>query len=105
MAKLKDVNVELTLLVECESDEYEKLESIIDEGGVNGNEYSLTIIGSTEYEDNTKAIYILMNTDGSYEINLKRLSKLHLKITELLNDTSVKYKGISLIPNTVKWEQ
>ena len=105
MTNFKSVKVELTLLIECKEGNHSELEWMIDEGVLNEKEYSLTILGSTEYEDNASAIYILMNTEGSYEINLQRLSRLHLKIENLLKDTSVKYRGISLVPNNVKWDK
>lgn len=105
MTNFKSVKVELILLIECEEGNRNELEGMIDEGVLNEKEYSLTILGSTEYEDNARAIYILMNTEGSYEKNLQRLSRLHLKIENLLKDTNVKYRGISLVPNIVKWDK
>ena len=105
MTKFKGVKVELTLLIECEKGKHNELELMIDEGVLNEEEYSLSILGITEYEDNVSAIYILMNTDGTYENNLPRLSRLHTKIDKLLKDTSIKYISLSLIPNNVKWDK
>ncbi len=105
MTNSKNVKVELTLLIECKKGKHNELECMIDEGTLSEKEYSLTILGSTEYEDNAIAIYILMNTEGSYEKNLQRLSRIHLKIDSLLKDTSIKYRGISLVPNNVKWDK
>ena len=105
MTNFKSVKVELTLLIESKEGNHSELEWMIDEGVLNEKEYSLTILGSTEYEDNARAIYLLMNTEGSYKKDLQRLSRLHLKIENLLKDTSVKYRGISLGPNNVKWDK
>lgn len=105
MTNSKNVKVELTLLIEYKKGKHNELECMIDEGALSEKEYSLTILGSTEYEDNVMAIYILMNTDGSYEKNLQRLSRIHLKIDNLLKDTSIKYIGLSLVPNNVKWDK
>ena len=44
-----------------------------------------------------------MNTIGSYEDNLGKLRDLHFKLEELLKSNSIKYNGMSLIPNKVEW--
>lgn len=104
MTKLKNVKVEITLFVECNQYGCEELIEIIEEGLLNNKEYTLSVFRNTKYCDNTKAIYMIMYTNGSYEMNLKRLRNLHTNIEELLEGTSVEYKGISLIPNQVNWE-
>lgn len=105
MTNLKNVKVKLTLLIECNKEKHNELEYLINGGELGEKGYSLDVLGNKEYEDNVMAIYIIMNTEGSYEKNLQRLSKLHLKIDNLLKKTSIKYRGMSLVPNKVKWDK
>lgn len=105
MTKLKNVKVKLTLSIECNKEKYNELESLINGGVLSEKGYNLEVLGNKECEDNMMDIYIIMNTEGSYEKNLQRLSKLHLEIDNLLKKTSIKYRGMSLVPNKVKWDK
>lgn len=98
-----NVKVEIKVQLECKEDQNQNSEKMI-ELYFSGNEkYSLEIIGSYSNTNNDVELYLVMNTTGSYEDNLDRLRELHFKLEELLESKSVKYKGMSLIPNKVNW--
>lgn len=101
--KKKDITVEIRLYVECKENQRKDLELRVKEYFLEEKEYTLNFKGySKNYNEETE-FYIVMNTEGSYESNLVKLKHLHMVIEDLLKDTSMKYKGISLIPNRVKW--
>lgn len=103
MRKLKEIKVELTVDLECNHNQYEELEKLINEGVLNESEYNLEIVGLVNYKNNITELHLIMNTQGSYEDNLDRIRTLHIKIEELLKVISVEYNGMSLIPNKVEW--
>lgn len=98
-----DVKAEITLYVECEKDQQKELEIIINEYFLDSEEYTLDIIGSNINSNEETEFYIVMNTNGSYEDNLQKFKHLHRNMGYLLEGTSIKYKGISLIPNEITW--
>ena len=98
-----DVNAEVTLYVECKREQEEELQIIIKDYFLDSGEYTLDIIGCNINSNNETEFYIIMNTKGSYEDNLEKFNHLHMSMGYLLEGTSIKYKGISLIPNQVKW--
>ncbi len=95
------VKVEITVCIECKNEQLKKVEKIIK--GLGCKKYGLDIIGSYINENNHVEIYIVMNTEGSYEDNLERLRQFHFNLEESLKSISIKYNGISLVPNKVKW--
>ena len=97
----KKVNVELTAYLELRNQQLKKIETMIKE--LNCEKYSLNVIGSYINENNEVEVYIIINTEGSYEENLGKLRHLHLKLEELLKNNSIKYNGMSLVPNKVEW--
>lgn len=95
------VKVEITAYMKCKNEQLKEIEIIIKELGC--EKYSLDIIGSYINENNEVEIYIVMNTEGSYEDNLERLRQFHFNLEESLKSISIKYNGMSLVPNKVKW--
>ncbi|EQE83458.1 UNVERIFIED_CONTAM: hypothetical protein C3P01_01430 [Clostridioides difficile] len=95
------VKVEITVCIECKNEQLKKVEKIIK--GLGCKKYTLDIIGSYINENNQAEIYIVMNTEGSYEDNLERLRQFHFNLEESLKSISIKYNGMSLVPNKVKW--
>lgn len=95
------VKVEVTAYMEFKKEQLNEIEIMINR--LSCEKYSLDVIGSYINENNEVEIYIVMNTEGSYEYNLGKLSDLHLKLEELLKSNSIKYNGMSLIPNKVEW--
>ena len=95
------VEVYITMHVQIENNKLERIEELIKSVMLKYN--YLNIIGSYISESNEVQIYIVMNTKGSYEENLTKIKKLHFKLERLLEDTEIKYNGISLIPNKIKW--
>lgn len=95
------VKVELTAYMECKNEQLKEIEIMIKELGC--EKYSLDVIGSYINENNEVEIYIVMNTEGSYKDNLERLRQFHFDLEESLKSNSVKYNGMSLIPNKVNW--
>ncbi len=95
------VKVEITAYMECKNEQLKEIEIMIEELGC--EQYSLDVIGSYINENNQAEIYIVMNTEGSYEDNLERLRQFHFNLEESLKSISIKYNGMSLVPNKVKW--
>lgn len=95
------VKVEVTAYMEFKKEQLNEIEIMINR--LSCEKYSLDVIGSYINENNEVEIYIVMSTEGSYEYNLGKLSDLHLKLEELLKSNSIKYNGMSLIPNKVEW--
>lgn len=95
------VNIGITAYAECKNKQLEKVEKIIK--GLGCKKSSLDIIGSYINENNQAEIYIVMNTEGSYEDNLERLRQFHFNLEQSLKSISIKYNGMSLIPNKVNW--
>lgn len=98
-----DVKAEITLYVQCETNQQEELKIIIEEYFLDSGEYTLDIIGCNINSNDETEFYIVMNTNGSYEDNLEKFNHLHRNMGYILEGTSIQYKGISLIPNEVKW--
>lgn len=96
-----DVKVGITVYLEFEKGRNKNIEIMIKE--LDCKKYSLDVIGSYINENNEVEVYIIMNTEGSYEENLGKLRDLHLKLEELLKNNSIKYNGMSLVPNKVEW--
>lgn len=101
--KKNNVKVEIKVQLECKKGLNQNLEDIVELNFRENEEYSLEIIGIYRSTNNDVELYLVMNTTGSYEDNLNRLRELHFKLEELLESKSVKYKGMSLIPNKVNW--
>ncbi len=95
------VKVEVIAYMKCKNEQLKEIEIIIKELGC--EKYSLDVIGSYINENNEVEIYIVMNTEGSYEDNLERLRQFHFNLEESLKSISIKYNGMSLVPNKVKW--
>lgn len=101
--KKSNVKVEITVYLECTKEENQNFEELLKSYFRCNEEHSLDIIGSYRSINNDVEIYLAMNTTGSYEDNLDKFRQLHLKLDEFLKNNSIKYKGMSLVPNKVKW--
>lgn len=101
--KKNNVKVEIIVHLECKNGLNLNLEEMVKYYFSGNKEYSLDIIGTYRSINNEVELYSVMNTIGSYEDNLGKLRDLHFKLEELLKSNSIKYNGMSLIPNKVEW--
>lgn len=101
--KKSNVKIEITVYLECKKGQNQNLEEMVKSYFSDNEEYRLEVIGTYRSTNDDVELYLVMNTTGSYEDNLDKLRQLHLKLDKLLKNNSIKYNGMSLIPNKVNW--